>query len=100
MRDAVVTDQAHQTGAFYRRLAAIAPRAPVQEIVGYWQHAHEFHPETQLRAALACFHLVPAAGIRVPAYVTRRNGTIDELPPRSDRPTVPFTRAFCGPAAS
>ena len=94
--DAVVTDQAEQTGAFYSRLRAIAPRAPVHEIVGHWQHAHEFHPETQLRAALACFHLVPASGIRVPAYVRGRDGTIDELPPRGGRrPTVPFTRAFC-----
>jgi hypothetical protein len=95
--DAVVTDQARQTGAFYRRLAAIAPRAPVQQIVGHWQHAHEFHPETQLRAALACFGLVPAAGVRVPAYVTRAGGTIEELPP-GRRGKVAFTRGFCGRA--
>ncbi len=94
--DAVVTDQSQQTGAFYSRLRAIAPGAPIQEIVGYWQHAHEFHPETQLLAALACFHLVPAAGIRVPAFLRRRDGAIEELPPGSGRPKVPFTRAFCG----
>jgi pimeloyl-ACP methyl ester carboxylesterase len=98
--DTVVTDQALQTGAFYIRLGAISPRAPVHQIVGYWQHAHEFHPQTQLRAALACFHLVPAAGVRVPAYVRRRDGTIGELPPHSGRPEVPFTRAFCGRAGS
>jgi len=98
--DAVVTDQAQQTGAFYSRLRVIAPQAPVQQIVGHWQHAHEFHPETQLRAALACFHLVPAAGVRVPTYVRGRDGTIEELPPGSGRPNVPFTRAFCGRAAS
>ena len=96
--DAVVTDQARQTGAFYLRLKAIAPRAPMQQIIGHWQHAHEFHPETQLRAALACFGLVPAKGVRVPAYVRRPDGTIDEYPP-GRRGKVPFTRAFCGRAA-
>lgn len=95
--DAVVTDQAQQTGAFYRRVKAIAPRAPVQQIVGHWQHAHEFHPETQLRAALACFRLVSAQGIRVPAYERRPDGTIEELPPGRRGP-VAFTRAFCGRA--
>ena len=96
--DAVVTDQAHQTGSFYRRLIATAPRVPTQEIVGYWEHAHEMHPETQLPAALACFGLVPAAGIRVPAYVRRGDGTIDELPPGRGRASVAFSRTFCGRA--
>jgi len=96
--DAVVTDQAHQTGSFYRRLVATAPRAPAQEIVGYWEHAHEMHPETQLRAALACFRLVPTAGIRVPTYVRRANGTIDELPPGRGPASVAFSRSFCGRA--
>jgi pimeloyl-ACP methyl ester carboxylesterase len=96
--DAVVTDQAHQTGAFYRRLVAIAPRARAQEIVGYWQHAHEMHPATQLRAALACFGLVPAAGVRVPAYVRQSDGTIAERPPGLGPGAVAFARAFCGRA--
>ena len=97
-RDAVVTDQARETGAFYRRLVTRAPRAPVQEIVGYWQHAHEMHPETQLRAALACFGLVSGTGLRVPAYVEPegRGGPIEELPPERARAPVPFSRAFCG----
>src|SRR5206468_1184094 len=34
--DAVVTDQARQTGVFYGRLRAAAPRAPVQQVVGHW----------------------------------------------------------------
>jgi hypothetical protein len=100
-RDKVVTDQAQETGAFYRRLVAHAPKAPVQEIVGYWQHAHEMHPETQLRAALACFGLVSGAGLRVPAYVELdgRGGPIEELPPERARAPVPFSRAFCGRAS-
>lgn len=94
-RDAVVTDQAHETGAFVRRLRAVAPGAPVQEIVGHWAHAHEMHPGTQLPAALACFGLLPARGVRVPAY-ERRGDRVEELPPESRRPPVPFSRRFCG----
>ena len=97
-RDAVVTDQAQETGAFYRRLAELAPTVPIQEIVGYWEHAHEMHPGTQLRPALACFGLLPAAGIRVPAYLPlrQRNAPVEELPPERARAPVPFDRAFCG----
>ena len=98
-RDGVVTDQVHQTRSFYRRLLKIAPHAPVQEVVGYWQHAHEFHPQTQLRAVLACFRLVPGKGVRVPPYVLQPSSTTAELPPERARgKTVPFTRAFCGRA--
>jgi poly(3-hydroxybutyrate) depolymerase len=97
-RDAVITDQARQTATFYRRLVATAPRAPVQAVVGYWQHAHAMHPDTQLPAALACFHLLPSAGIRVPAYAgpSGGRGPIRELPPGATVTEVPFTRAFCG----
>ena len=98
-RDGVVTDQLHQTRAFYRRLLAVAPHAPAQEVVGYWEHAHEFHPQTQLRAVLACFRLVPATGIRVPAYVLQPASTTAELPPeRSRGKKVAFTHRFCGRA--
>jgi poly(3-hydroxybutyrate) depolymerase len=97
-RDRVVTDQVQETGAFYRRLIGVAPNAPVQEIVGYWQHAHEMHATTQLPAALACFGLVRGAGIHVPAYVRVRR-SIHELPPEQTHARVPFTRAFCGRAA-
>jgi pimeloyl-ACP methyl ester carboxylesterase len=97
-RDSVVTDQLHQTRSFYRRLLAIAPRAPAHEVVGYWEHAHEFHPQTQLRAVLACFGLVRAKGVRVPPYVVHA-GTTEERPPERARGRkVTFTRAFCGRA--
>jgi poly(3-hydroxybutyrate) depolymerase len=98
-RDRVVTDQAQETGAFYRRLIRVAPDAPVQEIVGYWQHAHEMHVQTQLPAALACFGLVRAAGVRVPAYVRERR-SVNERPPEQTHARIPFTRAFCGHAAA
>jgi poly(3-hydroxybutyrate) depolymerase len=99
-RDAVITDQPRQTAAFYRRLVATAPTVPVQEIVGYWQHAHEMHPDTQLPAALACFQLIPSTGIRVPAYTrpSGADGPVHELPPGSTQISVPFSRAFCGSA--
>jgi poly(3-hydroxybutyrate) depolymerase len=96
-RDAVVTDQATETGAFYLRLLALVPTTPVQEVVGYWQHAHEMHPATQLPAALACFGLLPSRGVTVPAYTTA-GAAVEELPPERHAPPVPFSRAFCGAA--
>ena len=99
-RDRVVTDQARETGAFYARLVALAPAAPVQEIVGYWQHAHEMHPGTQLAAALACFGLVPPLGLTVPAYTELTGaGPVEELPPVRTHATAAFSRRFCGRAA-
>jgi poly(3-hydroxybutyrate) depolymerase len=94
-RDAVVTDQVVQTEAFYDRLVAIAPSAPVQEVTGYWEHAHEMHPETQLPAALACFDLVPREGIQVPAYERRADGAVEEVPPERGLPPVPLSNEFC-----
>jgi poly(3-hydroxybutyrate) depolymerase len=99
-RDSVVTDQAAETAVFYRRLIIDAPAAPVQQVVGYWEHAHEMHPGTQLPAALACFGLVDPAGVEVPAYAVRSGGSVRELPPELGKPPVPFSRAFCGRTAS
>jgi poly(3-hydroxybutyrate) depolymerase len=96
-RDGVVTDQMHQSRQFFARLEEAAPHVRRLEVVGYWQHAHEFHPRTQLRAVLACFRLVPARAIRVPAWERRTSGTTAELPPQQAHgKTVAFTRAFCG----
>ena len=94
-RDAVVTDEREQTQAFFARLIALAPAAPVQQIVGYWEHAHAFHPETQLRIALACFGLLPVRGVTVPPFTRQPDGSIAELPPGSAAAPVPFTHAFC-----
>ena len=87
--DRVVTDGAAETGVLFRRLRN---RAPVQQIVGLWEHAHEMHPGTQLPAALACLGLLPFGGIRVPAHRGSEDG-IDELV----GPQVPLTADFCGP---
>jgi pimeloyl-ACP methyl ester carboxylesterase len=100
-RDSIIANQPEDTGAFYRRLVAIAPAAPVQQIVGYWAHAHAMHPETQLPAALACFGLIASDGITVPAYEQRSSqGPVEELPPEEMQPDVPFSRTFCGRAAT
>jgi len=89
--DQVVTDGAEETAVLYRRLRARG--APVQQVVGSWQHAHEMHPETQLPAALACLGLLPFDGIRVPPYRATADG-IEEL----GGPDVALTPGFCGPA--
>jgi hypothetical protein len=100
-RDAIIANQPRDTGVFYRRLTAIAPTAPVQEIVGYWAHGHAMHPETQLPAALACFGLVAPGGVSVPAYEQRgADAPVEELPPERKLPPVRFTSAFCGRAAT
>jgi hypothetical protein len=70
----------------------------MQEIVGYWAHAREMHPETQLPAALACFGLISPVGVQVPAYEVRTRGTIEELAPERMQAPVAFSRAFCGRA--
>src|SRR4051812_42314121 len=64
--DRVVSDGARESAALYRRLRQRG--APVQQIVGDWEHAHEFPPEAQLPAALACLGLLPFDGISVPPY--------------------------------
>ena len=94
--DAVVTDQAHQSGAFLHALRAIASRAPVHEIVGYWQHAHEFHPADAAPGGARLFP--PRSGGAHPRARLHQtaDGTLEELPPRSGRAEVPFTQAFCG----
>jgi acetyl esterase/lipase len=63
-RDAVITDQRIQSQRFYSRLVALGAR--VRRVVGDWEHGHAMHPQTHLPAALACFGLIPARGVRVP----------------------------------
>jgi poly(3-hydroxybutyrate) depolymerase len=63
-RDAVITDQTIQSERFYDRVLALGAR--VRRVVGDWAHGHAMHPQTHLPAALACFGLIPARGVRVP----------------------------------
>jgi poly(3-hydroxybutyrate) depolymerase len=62
-RDAVITDQGIQSERFYERLVELDAR--VRRVVGDWAHGHAMHPQTHLPAALACFGLIPANGVRV-----------------------------------
>jgi hypothetical protein len=87
--DRVVSDGAQESGVLYRRLARRGAR--VQQVVGLWAHAHEFHPETQLPAALACLGLLPFAGVTVPAYRLSSDG-VDE----AGGGEVPLRPDFCG----
>jgi poly(3-hydroxybutyrate) depolymerase len=89
--DRVVADGEQESALLYRRLRARG--APVQQVVGLWQHAHEMHPETQLPAALACLGLLPFDGVRVPPYRVTADG-IEEL----EGPDVQLNPDFCGAA--
>ena len=87
-RDRVVTDGARESGALSERLRG---RAPVQQVVGTWAHAHEMHPGTQLPAALACRGLLPFDGVAVPAYRVT-DGGVEE----TGGGEVPLRPDFCG----
>src|SRR5579862_6318583 len=63
-RDAVITDQGIQSERFYKRLVSLGAR--VRRVVGDWAHGHAMHPQTHLPAALACFGLIRARGVRLP----------------------------------
>ncbi len=76
-RDAIVVDQARQSGLLYRRILAFHPRASVRAFVGTWAHTAEMRWFRRLPLALRLFHL---------------------LPPRTAPRVVPgFTRVASGP---
>jgi pimeloyl-ACP methyl ester carboxylesterase len=52
-RDRVVVDQAAQSGLLYRTIERLAPRAPVSQVVGTWQHSAEMRPDRLLPIVLA-----------------------------------------------
>jgi pimeloyl-ACP methyl ester carboxylesterase len=60
-KDRVVADQQHQSGALYKAILAINPRAPVQAFVGGWRHSVEQRAKGRLPGALAAFGLLPDA---------------------------------------
>jgi hypothetical protein len=70
-KDRVVTNQVQQTGALYKAIRTLNPRAPVQAFVGEWAHSAEMRASTRLPAAVAAFGLIPPVprralfGIRV-----------------------------------
>lgn len=58
-KDAVVVDQADQSGLLYRAIKRLNRRAPVKEFVGDWRHSAEFKSTRRLPYALALFGLMP-----------------------------------------
>ena len=51
--DRIVANQASQSGALFREIRRLNPRAPVQAFVGYWAHSVEMDAGARLPAALA-----------------------------------------------
>ena len=58
-KDRIVPNQERQSGALYKAIRSISPRAPVQSFVGGWKHSVEMHAKTRLPGALAAFGLLP-----------------------------------------
>ena len=58
-KDRIVPNQKRQSGALYKAIRTINPRAPVQAFVGGWKHSAEMHAKTRLPGALAAFGLLP-----------------------------------------
>jgi poly(3-hydroxybutyrate) depolymerase len=50
--DAIVVDQARQSGHFYEQLKRLHPKAPVEAVIGSWRHTAEMHANTRLPEAL------------------------------------------------
>lgn len=58
LRDRIVRDQNGESGALYRAIRRINPRAPVSKYVGRWAHSREMHPLTRLPLVLVRFGLI------------------------------------------
>jgi poly(3-hydroxybutyrate) depolymerase len=67
--DKIVVHQETQSGALYRRLRSLAPRAPVEAYVGRWAHSHEMRSTALLPLALRRFGLLPSGHVVAPAGV-------------------------------
>ena len=54
-----MTDQKHQSGAFFRELRRLNACAPVSAYAGTWEHSTEMKADALLPIALADFGLLP-----------------------------------------
>jgi pimeloyl-ACP methyl ester carboxylesterase len=61
VKDRIVADQTHQSGALFRRIGELKPNAPVTAFVGSWRHSAEMHAESRLPIALAALGLLSGA---------------------------------------
>jgi pimeloyl-ACP methyl ester carboxylesterase len=58
-RDQIVIDQNRESGALFRRIVQLNPRARAVQFVGYWRHSAEFKASRRLPYALELFRLLP-----------------------------------------
>lgn len=58
VRDRIVRNQELESGALYRAIKRINPKAPVTKYVGDWAHSREMHPLTRLPLVLVRFGLI------------------------------------------
>ncbi len=58
LRDRIVRKQNRESGALYRAIKRINPKAPVSRYVGRWAHSREMHPLTRLPLVLVRFGLI------------------------------------------
>jgi poly(3-hydroxybutyrate) depolymerase len=71
VKDRIVANQQHQSGALFERISKLSANAPVTAFVGSWRHSAEMHAESRLPIALAALGLLPAetqprvSGLRV-----------------------------------
>ena len=57
-RDRIVSDQNAESGALYRAIKRINPKAPLTKYVGTWAHSREMRPLTRLPLLLIHFGLI------------------------------------------
>jgi len=57
-RDRIVRDQNAESGALYRAIRRINPKAPLTKYVGTWAHSREMRPLTRLPLLLIGFGLI------------------------------------------
>jgi hypothetical protein len=69
--DRIVTNQETQSGALYRELRRLGPRAPLSVCVGRWAHSTEMRSTSLLPLALSEFGLLPDGFTSVPRSVAR-----------------------------
>ena len=58
LRDEIVRNQNAESGALYRAIKRIDPKAPVTRYVGDWAHSREMHPLARLPLVLVRFGLI------------------------------------------
>lgn len=68
-RDRIVTNQNDESGRLVRLIKRLHPSATVTEVVGSWQHSHEFHDTALLPLALVRLHLIELSAEPPPGIV-------------------------------